>query len=101
MTKQANPSFDVSPMDAWLIRKLAQRARTLGDQRDQTSIEMDLTAVHANGCPLVLQGLLKADDFNFLHDVYGIARHLDRDSGKLTNFFLPRYAAPEAGESAA
>jgi hypothetical protein len=49
----------------------------------QVDIEMDLEATHANGCPLRLADLLAADDFNFWHDVSGIARHLDRTTGEL------------------
>lgn len=53
---------------------------------------MDITATHANGCPLKLAELLAADDFNFSHDVAGIYRHLDRTTGKLLDCFLPRFA---------
>jgi hypothetical protein len=56
---------------------------------------MDLNATHSNGCPLKLQELLDAPDLDFFHDVAGITRHLDRKTGKLTNYFLPRYAWSE------
>ncbi|NHO33307.1 hypothetical protein GOB85_12520 [Acetobacter sp. LMG 1636] len=55
-------------------------------------IEMDLIATHSNGCPLDLERLYEADDFNLLHDVIGIRRHLDRSTGKLTDHFLPRFS---------
>jgi len=55
--------------------------------------DMDVTACHANGNKLDLAGLLAADDFNFSHDVFGIYRHIDRDTGKLGNCFRPRYSA--------
>lgn len=58
------------------------------------SIHMDIIATHANGCPLRLLGLLEADAFNFTHDVCGIRRHLNRNTGKLENCFVPRYAMP-------
>lgn len=54
--------------------------------------DMDVTACHLNGCPLKLAQLLVADDANFAHDVFGIRRHLNRETGKLENCFLPRYA---------
>jgi hypothetical protein len=57
-------------------------------------VQMDLAATHANGCPLRFDDLLKADDFNLLHDVLGIDRHLDRATGQLTGFFSPRFSAP-------
>lgn len=59
---------------------------------DYLSMEMDLSATHANGCPLKLEELLKADKFNLLHDLMGIRNHINRKTGKLERFFLPRYA---------
>lgn len=54
---------------------------------------MDITAVHANGNQLDLTALLAADDSNFAHDVFGIRRHLNRDTGELEDFFTPRFSA--------
>lgn len=59
---------------------------------------MDLTAVHANGCPLDLSGLAQADEFDFSHDILGIRRHLNRRTGKLEDCFVPRYAKSEIAE---
>jgi len=53
---------------------------------------MDVSAVHANGNPLRLEDLLHADDFNFAHDMSGICNCLDRNTGKLTRNFLPRFS---------
>lgn len=47
----------------------------------------------ADGCPLKLEALAKADEANFAHDVFGIRRHIDRETGKLGDCFLPRFAA--------
>lgn len=38
----------------------------------------------------VLAQRLAADDFNFWHDINGIQRNLDRQTGRLQNRFLPR-----------
>lgn len=54
--------------------------------------DMDISATHVH-CPLRLADLLAADDFNFAHDLSGIRRHLNRRTGKLEHFFLPRFAA--------
>jgi len=54
-------------------------------------LQMDISACHIS-CPLKLKELLVADDFNFVHDVVGITRHIDRESGELLDCFLPRYA---------
>lgn len=89
-------SFDVTAAEAKIISRIAARAQRLNIcVFDQMSTEMDITAVHANGCKLNLQKLLDADDFNFTHDICGIARHLDRDTGKLGNHFDPRCSLPE------
>lgn len=56
---------------------------------------MDLTACHANGCPLDFDKLSKFDDFNMAHDILLIERHIDRSTGKLGDCFLPRCAASE------
>lgn len=59
-------------------------------------IEMDITACHANGCPLQLGRLRHADDVNFGHDVFGIRRFLNRKTGKVpANKFWPRFARKE------
>lgn len=89
------PSFDVSPADHDLIQKIAERAVDLRSSLSVLDTEMDVTACHANGCPLDLPRMLasgEAGEYDFLHDVLGIARHLDRNSGALRDCFLPRFA---------
>jgi hypothetical protein len=61
-----------------------------------TDTAMDLDATISNGNPLRLDDLLKADDFNFSHDVFGIRWHLNRNNGKLENHFLPRFSQRES-----
>lgn len=82
--------------DAALIEKIAIRAIALsaanGIKRDLLSTEMDVTACHLNSVKLRLAALLAADDFNLAHDVFGIERHLDRDTGQLGGCFLPRFS---------
>ena len=90
------PSFNVSDAEGQLIVKIAHRAYDMQKQRriyiNARDLEMDLTATHANGCPLDLEKFLGAPDFDFLHDVFGIQDHIDRRTGKLLNCFLPRCA---------
>lgn len=86
-------SFKISKDDAALVRKIGKRARALGFKRRLSDIEMDLTACHANGTPMDFARLLEADDFNLMHDVTGIPRHLDFETGKLLHHFLPRFRA--------
>ncbi len=61
------------------------------------TLQMDVTACHANGCRLKLHELMNAPDFDFAHDVFGIQRHIDRDTGKLGHCFVPRYAERQNG----
>lgn len=94
----ANVSFDVTRSEVVLIAQIVKRGMALAKEagskdRDGLSATMDITACHANGCSLRLQALLDADDFNFGHDFFGIRNHLDRDTGSLTDCFLPRFHA--------
>jgi len=77
--------------DMKIIKKIVNRAIALGDSRDKMSITMDLSAANFSN-PLRLHDLLEADDFNFCHDVFGIALHLNRETGKLENHFSPRFS---------
>lgn len=86
----------ISSADHGLVNLIADRAKRSGDSRDKLSIVMDLTAAHI-GVGLRLDELLAAPDFDFNHDVYGIARHMDRDTGKLRDCFLPRFTRREPG----
>ena len=92
-------SFAISTEDALTVRKIVDRACRMNLCRDRLSSQMDLTATHANGCPMDFARMLAADDFNFAHDFCGIYRHLDRDTGKLMDFFLPRFSRPEAARA--
>lgn len=78
------------------IEAIARRAVLLaakyGFQYDFMDADMDITACHMNGNPLKLAQLLGADDSNFMHDVFGIRRHLNRETGKLEDCFSPRYS---------
>jgi hypothetical protein len=95
-------SFAVDDEDRKLIGKIAERAyamdREANGRRAASKIHhnMNVTACHANGNPLRLRDLLAADDFNFAHDVFGIDRHIDRDTGKLLHHFSPRFSRRES-----
>lgn len=94
--------FDVSRAEEALIQRIVDRAVATGNCDNPMSTRMDLCAVQNSSTPLDLSRLLAADDFNFVHDLFGIARHLDRrdDSatrGELTDCFLPRFAIKAQG----
>lgn len=78
-----------------VIESIANRSVELGIHDNQLDALMDLSATMFH-MPLRVYDLFAADDFNFAHDLGGIARHLDRTTGNLLHAFLPRYAAPQA-----
>ena len=75
-----------------LIEKIAEKVISKNPGFDKLDIEMDLTYCIEGGCSLRLEDMLKADDFNLLHDICGINGHLDHFTYKLTNGFWPRFA---------
>ena len=89
----SGPSWVTSKSDHNLIVDIAKRAEGFGfgkGARGRVHLVMDLTACHANGNPLDLKRLLAFPDESFLHDIVGIAAHLNRDTGKLKDGFSPR-----------
>lgn len=73
------------------VMAIVLRAVEAGIYDDALTADMDLSAVYVH-CPLRLDNLLAADQFNFAHDLGGIRRHINRKTGKLGDFFLPRFA---------
>lgn len=88
-----------SRRDFDLIVEVAERAyilnRRLGSPllAERRDFIMDIQACHCNGCRLELEFMLTMPDEDFSHDVYGIIRHIDRETGKLGGCFSPRAAA--------
>lgn len=62
---------------------------------DRIEISMDLLATHSH-LPLDFVRLAAFDDFNLLHDITGINRHMNRRTGRLSPLFLPRCVRPTA-----
>jgi hypothetical protein len=84
-----------SKNDVLTVAKIAARAHKMNPQYEHFKAVMDIEACHCNGCPLDLERLLAAQDYDFAHDVFGIARHIDRSTGELTGCFEPRFARRE------
>lgn len=94
-TTEKQINWKASKADYKQIAALADRAVKLAEKHgvdyiDYSTAQMDLLACHCNGMPLDLDKLASADDFNFAHDVFGIARHINRETGKIERFFVPR-----------
>lgn len=81
--------------DRETVRRIVERASTMFDtfgvKLDRLSLSMDLCAVHAER-PLDFEALLAADGPNFTHDIGGIMKHMDRETGTLRDCFVPRFA---------
>lgn len=88
--------------DDTLIKKIAERASELaikyGNVFPWSVAIMDITACHEGGCKLKLDELLASSDADFVHDVWGINRHLNRETHTLEDGFLPRFADMKKGE---
>ena len=90
-------NWDTTREDMSTIHTIVTQARAAFRRaglvaRSPLDIEMDITACHCNGTPLRLTDMVDAPDADLLHDVCGIARHLDRETGQLRDGFMPRYA---------
>lgn len=92
-------SFKTTRHEAELIGVISRAASKLAQKHgvdyDGMTANMDITACHANGMRLDLN-LLKiwaeTNSFNFAHDVFGIRRHINRETGEIENCFVPRCA---------
>ena len=93
----ASINWHLNPHDQVSVEKIVDRAFELCAHHDiptgeKINLHMDLTACHNHGCPMDLKKLLAAPDFDFLHDLLGIGRHINRQTGALGDCFLPRCA---------
>ena len=84
--------WGASKADLTLIAKIITRASGAFPKFDRMTMAMDLEACHRNGNPMDFAALVAADDCNFAHDVCGITRHIDRETGKLGGCFSPRFS---------
>ena len=82
-----------------MAAKAAERYEKLGYSlpHKRTTLLMDLMAADGvNGnAHIDWQKMLDAPATDFVHDVSGIQRHINRATGVLEDCFLPRCAAPE------
>jgi len=79
------------------VAEIVDRAFELYAEHDiqageKIDLRIDLIATHNHACHLNLVKMLKAPDFDFMHDIIGIRRHLNRETGQLGNHFIPRCA---------
>lgn len=77
--------------DVVAVSKIVKRTLKLIPGIDRHGLQMDIEACHITN-PMKLSEWLKADDNNFLHDIYGITANINRENGNLENCFWPRFA---------
>ena len=89
--------FSATRAEEDVISQIADRAAAMLDKFDveytYTTLLMDIEVCHSNGMPLDLIGLQAAPDGDFAHDIGGIRRHINRETGAIEDCFVPRYAA--------
>jgi hypothetical protein len=79
--------------DDMLISRIVLRYMQLKHSKKLQHLGMDITLCHMNGCELRLDKLLMSNEYDFTHDVEGISKHINRDTGKLEHLFWPRFAS--------
>lgn len=96
MTKTKHPLDQVRQAEIDTIHQIAKRAVAVYAKHnvrvEHVDTLLDVMAVHQKIQPLRLDDLLNADDLNFIHDITGINRHLDRDNYRLLDGFSPRFS---------
>lgn len=88
------PSFGVSPSTPEM-EKVVQRAvfhySQFGVVLDPVRLTLDLSAVKTLIPNICFKALLESEDDDFAHDIFGVVKNLNRETGHLENNFLPRY----------
>lgn len=96
--------FNATEQEVSLIEAISARAVRMASVNGwfypKGEAMMDIESTHCNGCPLKLEDMLEAGDGDFAHDVFGIYRHIDRNTGKLADGFLPRFSRQQEMENA-
>lgn len=85
-----NPHLTFDAIEATLpvFKRALKLYQELDVDCDSLSLHMDLALCHQTTL-LDLERLLEARDADFAHDVGGIVRHLDRETGHLKDCFVP------------
>ena len=91
MNTTQKPEAAITKEDMTAIFAITKRAQRMGISRGSQATQfMDIEAAHRQ-FNLRLKDWLEADDFNFVHDFIGIQSHMNRETGKVENHFLPRF----------
>jgi hypothetical protein len=86
------PKVHVTGAELAVIDAIVNRALVHFPDREARDIKMDVLATHLTK-PLRLNELLDSRDMDFVHDIVGIERHLNRRTFTLSDGFSPRFTA--------
>ena len=88
----------ISPQDQDRIKEIADRAEIFASEHGlpiyRNHIILAVALAHKHR-PLNLTALYHAQNFDFVHDVWGIMQHIDLATGKMNNCFVPMYTRME------
>ena len=89
------PLFDsITTHEMQIIHRIAKRASHMAAEHGPAypllDADMDISSVHLK-TPLDLAALEIANTNDFSHDVFGIRKHLNRETGELEDGFSPRF----------
>ena len=87
-------NFSLSQDDFRHVETILQRfERIAGPLRsERAGVMMDLIACHNGACAIDFAAMARGNEIDLAHDVAGIFRHFDRETGELTECFTPRHA---------
>lgn len=84
-------NYQLTTKDSALISTIMDNCKI--PARHRLNMELSMRVCHANGCALDLDRMVKVGlTSDVVHDVYGIDKHTCRETGKLLNCFIPRFA---------
>ena len=88
----ANPTDDEQLFVGTIVAKYADLLDKNSIPYEKFGLEMDILRTHKL-LNLRLKEMANCDDGNFGHDVLGIYRHLNRQTGEMEDCFVPRFSS--------
>ena len=87
-------SFKIGQDDFNHVETILQRYERLAGplRQERCGVMMDLIACHTGPCALDFAAMAEGRDLDLAHDVAGIYRHFNRETGNLDDCFSPRFA---------
>jgi methenyltetrahydromethanopterin cyclohydrolase len=95
---QQNWGDNMTRADYKKLGSIRKRAVVLDlcDMKESIQLEMDMELAFKY-FNLNLDKLLRASDLDFVHDICGIQKHLNRQTKTFDDCFVPRFSRPKKG----